>query len=166
MLKDKQKGDAVKSYITKSFDEMTGKGEINTPNFRLLEDKFFLLKTETLDLSPAVVITENGEKIAWMVFTSTFREDWQFDRDLTMHVLMDGERARFDGILTYDDSQYDSGGNYWFYTEIAQMQVSLDFFRKASQAKELKLRVIGRDFILGDDIKEAMKELAEAAEEI
>lgn len=159
-------GDSQNSFITKSFDEMTGKGEINTKNFRLLEEKSFLLKTETLDLSPAIVITETGEKIAWMVFTSTFREDWQFDRDLTMYVLMDGERSRVDGILSYDDSQYDSGGNYWYYTEIAQMQVSLEFLRKASTSKELKIRVIGRDFVLDEDVKEAMKQLVEAAEAI
>jgi len=68
-------GDSTNSYITKSFDEMTGKVFIKTKTFRLIEKKYDLRLNETLDFYPAIVITAEGEKHALMVFDSSFHDD-------------------------------------------------------------------------------------------
>lgn len=141
--------------IEKSFDEMTGKGEITTSAFRVDEHKMWLLPTSYLEVTPSVVVAENGEKFFWMVFNSYY-SDWKFLDDPVMFALVDGVRLRVEGIVTYSDTTFDR--DELMCVEIAQMEVDPLWLETLSQSKEAKIRVIGIDF----EVSPAMKTDIEA----
>jgi hypothetical protein len=147
--------------IHKSFDEMTGKGELETDKFVLEEHKIFLGPSTYLQMTPTVVVTESGEKVYWLVFLSYYL-DWQFLSDDVMYVLVDGNRSQVQGIVTYSDTRDD--GDEVMCVEVAQFQVDAAWLTSVADSSSAKVRVIGRDFEITTEIKAQMAELvAEAA---
>ena len=145
--------------IHKSFDEMTGKGEASTDTFRLHEDKFWLMPTSYLDFTPSVVVTEQGEKVGWFVFTAYY-SDWMFQHDEDMYALVDGKRLQVKGISTYSDTREDR--DEIMCIEIMQMQVELEWMGTVAKCESAKIRVLGLDFELTADMRSQIGLLVEA----
>jgi len=145
--------------IHKSFDEMTGKGEASTDNFRLEEMKMWLTPTYYLDFNASIVITDEGEKVGWFVFTAYY-PDWQFLSDEIMFSLIDGQRLQVEGVTTYSDTREDR--DEIMCVEVCQMPADLDWLAQAAKSTSAKFRVIGRDFELTQEMKNQISELLDA----
>lgn len=143
--------------INKTFDEMTGNGQVTTDHYVVFETKGFLVTKTQMTLGFALVVGE-GFRQGWLIAVSHML-DWQFIGNTQVLALVDGERASFDGTVRSSDTNFI--GDTLYCDEEFHAAVSEEFLEAVSKSSNTKLRLAGIDVVvppaLAADITELLK---------
>jgi len=143
--------------ITKTFDEMTGNGQISTSIAVLQKSGGFLLTPTYVRLSFAYVIGEDSSS-AWLLVTSQ-QMDWMFLSDTNVLALVDGKRSQFEGYIRDSDTEIIS--NDVVCIEEMHALVSLEFFQELANSTSARFRLAGIDYELPAELRADLAALLE-----
>lgn len=143
--------------INKSFDEMTGNGQITTDHYVVFETKGFLVTKTHMTIGFALVVGDDF-RAGWLIVSSHML-DWQFIGDSKVLALVDGERASFEGVVRASDTNFI--GDTLYCDEEFHAAVPEEFLEAVSKSSNAKLRLAGIDVVvpsaLAADIAELLK---------
>jgi hypothetical protein len=143
--------------IRKTFDEMTGNGQVTTDHYVVFETKGFLVTKTSITIGFALVVGE-GFRQGWLIAIS-HTLDWQFIGNTQVLALVDGERASFDGVVRSSDSNFI--GDTLYCDEEFHAAVDEEFLEAISKSSNAKLRLAGIDVVvppaLAADVAELLK---------
>jgi hypothetical protein len=140
--------------IEKSFDEMTGAGEINSQTFELLRNKGFLSSRHLVTMRISIIQSE-GQTQPYLVF---YREgtDWLFLTHRQFFGLLDG--ARFNGEGNLVDTDTKVMGQDVICQELVYVEFDLELLKAFAGFNEFKIRLGGLDFELNYEFRAAAAE--------
>jgi hypothetical protein len=144
--------------INKTFDEMTGNGQVTTDHYVVFETKGFLVTKTQMTLGFALVVGE-GFRQGWLIVIS-HTLDWQFIGNTQVLALIDGERASFEGVVRTSDTNFI--GDTLYCDEEFHAAVDEDFLEAISKSSNAKLRLAGIDVVVPPALATDVAALLEA----
>jgi len=146
--------------IHKTFDEMTGNGQVLTDSSVILKTGGWLETKQEIQLSFGIVTNDDVQQ-GWLVVNSRLIE-WAFIGNSEVLALIDGHRHRFEGFVESSDTQI--VGDDVICVESFHVPVTHEFLKELASASSAKVRLAGTDFELAqeviDDVKLLVEEMA------
>jgi hypothetical protein len=144
--------------IHKTFDEMTGNGQIVTDSSVILKTGGWLEAKQEIQLSFGFVKGDDVDQ-AWLIVNSRLT-DWAFIGSPVVLALVDGKRHSFEGFVETSDTQI--VGDDVICIESFHTPVTEEFLREVAIASSVKIRLAGADFQLDPEVIKDVKLLVDA----
>lgn len=149
--------------ITKTFDDMTGSGQITTSSAVIFQTKGWFVTPTHIKLSFALVVNEHG-RFGWILVDSQLLE-WKFIGERRVNALIDGtKRYQFEGEIRKSDTGI-VGDNVYCY-ESFHTFVEEEFLAELASSKSAKLRLGGMDFDVPTELIADLKDLVKESKTV
>ena len=144
--------------IQKSFDDMTGNGQVMTSSVMLLKQGGWLSAQQTITLVAAIVVGDDFRQ-PWLISNTSLLE-WYYLSDTDVLALVDGKRHKFEGFIQSSDTEII--GSDVLCNESFHVPVTEDFLQALSVSQSARLRLGGNDFEMSEEFKADVRELLTA----
>lgn len=144
--------------IHKTFDEMTGNGQVLTDSYVVYETKGFLVTKTNMRMKFGLVVGDDF-RAGWLIVNSHMLE-WQFAGHHQVLALVDGNRSTFEGVVRTSDANF--VGDTLYCDEEFHVAVPEEFLQQVATSNSAKIRLAGIDVMVPQLLQNDVRDLIRA----